>query len=106
MAGVLTPGDYRVSESVLSRTLRCDVLVVATERLRSFRSCGFMERGENTLAVTGLRRCSSSRMPVAWFTLRPLSPSGLVPDGAPTAGFPTLRLLKGGIPEISAAPPA
>jgi hypothetical protein len=55
------------------------------------------------MAVTGLRRCSSSRMPVAWFTLRPLSSSGLVPDGAPTAGFPALRLLKGGIPEISAA---
>ena len=38
-------------------------LVVATEWLSSFKSCGFMERGENTLAVTGLRRWSSSRMP-------------------------------------------
>src|SRR5229473_6462843 len=49
-----------------------------------------MERAENTLAVTGLRRWSSSRMPAAWFTLRPLSSSGLVPDGAPTS-FPVLQ---------------
>jgi hypothetical protein len=36
-----------------------------------------MERAENTLAVTGSRRWSSSRMPAAWFTLRPLSSSDL-----------------------------
>ena len=65
-------------------------LVVATEWLSSFRSCGFMERGENTLAVTGLRRWSSSRMPAAWFTLRPLSSSELVPDSAPSS-FPVLQ---------------
>jgi len=31
-------------------------LVVATEWLSSFKSCGFMERGENILAATGSRR--------------------------------------------------
>ena len=40
-------------------------LVVATQWLTSFRSCGFMERGENILAATGSRRWSSSRMPAA-----------------------------------------
>jgi hypothetical protein len=83
-------GWLRVPESVLFGTLRREFSVVATQWLSSFRSYGFMERGENILAATGSRRCSSSRMPVAWFTLRPLSSSGLVPDGAPTS-FPVLQ---------------
>ena len=58
--------------------------------LSSFRSYGFMERSEGTLAVTRSRRWSSSRMPAAWFALRPLSSSGLARDGAPTS-FPVLQ---------------
>ena len=87
MADVLTSGSYVFQNQFFLEHFDSMFLVVATEWLSSFRSYGFMERGENTLAVTGLRRCSSSRMPVAWFTLRPLSSSGLVPDGAPTS-FP------------------
>jgi hypothetical protein len=73
MADVLTSGSYVFQNQFFLEHFDAMFLVVATEWLSSFKSCGFMERGENTLAVTGLRRCSSSRMPVAWFTLRPLS---------------------------------
>ena len=81
---------HPVLKSVLSGTLDAMFLVVTTEWLSCFRSYGFMERAENILAVTGSLRWSSSRMPGAWVTLRPLSSSGLVPDGAPTS-FPVLQ---------------
>src|ERR1700730_5891207 len=55
MADVLTSGSYVFQNQFFLEHFDATFLVVATEWLSSFKSCGFMERGENTLAVTGLR---------------------------------------------------
>jgi hypothetical protein len=63
MADVLTSGSYVFQNQFFLEHFDSMFLDVATEWLSSFRSYGFMERGENTLAVTGLRHWGSSRMP-------------------------------------------